>query len=267
MIPSSIQFKHPPFRLVQGKPLFIAEGEYREVVADFTASDFIVRLKTFFRGFSRLYGIIFYVLAPALFLGKGPKSIYKFVPAGGLVAEVGSGNHRLDPNIMNVDVHPWENVDILADAHDLPFGDGSLDGIVCAWVLEHLRDPVRAVEEFRRTLKADGVLYLSTNFIMPHHPSPHDYYRWTAEGLKELFSDWKIVELKPIIGPTCALLFIVQEWLAIALSFNIRPLKDFLWIILTILTFPIKIFDLLLIRYRTAEVITTGFYVIARKRS
>lgn len=242
------------------------DAEYRDSVGD-SDNDFIVRLKTFLRRFSWLYGIIFYVLAPALFLGKGPKSIYQFVRNGGVVAEIGSGNRRLRPDTINIDVHPWENVDILADAHDLPFVDGSLDGIVCAWVLEHLKNPTRAIEEFRRTLKPGGVLYLSTNFIMPHHPSPHDYYRWTVEGLREIFSGWEIIELKPILGPTCALLFIVQEWVAIALSFNSRPLKNFLWILLTIMTFPIKILDLILIHYRTAESIVTGFYIIAKKRS
>ncbi len=264
MIPPSIQFKHPPFRLVDGKPLFIPDAEYQGVGADIK-KDFIVRLKTFLRRFSWLYGIIFYVLAPALFLGKGPKSIYRFARSGGIVAEIGSGNRRLRPDTINVDVHSWENVDILADAHDLPFADNSLDGIVCAWVLEHLKDPKQAIGEFRRSLKPDGVLYLSTNFIMPFHPSPHDYYRWTIEGLRQIFHDWEIIEIKPILGPTCALLFIVQEWIAIALSFNIRPLKNFLWILITILTFPIKIFDLILIHYRTAESIVTGFYIIAKK--
>jgi SAM-dependent methyltransferase len=43
-------------------------------------------------------------------------------------------------------------------ALDLPFGDTAFDTIVSLETLEHLKDPPRAVAEFRRVLKPDGVL-------------------------------------------------------------------------------------------------------------
>jgi len=260
-----LEFKMAPSKFVQGKPLFIKEDSYVQMARDLHTG-FIVRLKTFLRRYPKLYTFIFYVLAPALMLGKHPGAIYKFVPAGGTVAEIGSGSRRLHPEIVNVDIHPWPEVDVLADAHDLPFKDGTLDGIVSAWVLEHLENPLQGIAEMKRVLKRDGHLYLSTNFLMPFHPSPHDYSRWTGEGLRSLFSDMEIVEVKPIIGPTASFLFITQEWLSLLLSFNISILKDLIWMFLVVATFPVKLLDLILIHYRAAEYISSGFYVIARKK-
>jgi SAM-dependent methyltransferase len=43
---------------------------------------------------------------------------------------------------------------------ELPFDSGSFDAVVCASVLEHLRDLDRALGEFRRVLRAHGVVVL-----------------------------------------------------------------------------------------------------------
>jgi SAM-dependent methyltransferase len=180
--------------------------------------------------------------------------------------DIGSGNRRLGKNVINVDIHPWEQVDILADAHNLPFADSSVDGLVFSWVLEHMKDPLKVESEFRRVLRPGGCLYLSTNFIFPYHPSPRDYYRWTTEGLRELFRFWDVVEIKPTIGPMAAFLSVFQEWASLLLSFNIRWLKDLLWMFLVIATSPLKLLDLVLIHYKFAENISAGFYLIARKK-
>ena len=264
MIPASLKFKRQPMRMIGDKPLFISDGDFQELRTDLHTG-FVNNLKTSLKKISWLYAFIFYFLAPALFLGRRAKSIYEFVPKGGLVAEVGSGNRRIHPDVINIDIHPWDKVDIIADAHDLPLADESVDGIVFDWVLEHMRDPVLVASELQRVLKRGGYLYLATNFITPYHPSPKDYYRWTADGLRTLFSDFEIVELKPTVGPTCALLSVLQEWVALALSFNIKLLKDLIWIAMVVLTSPLKIFDYLFIHYQSAETITAGFYLIAKK--
>lgn len=262
---AAVQFNRTPLKILEGKPSFIPDPQYAEFQADLRHG-FINRLKTALKNFRWLYAFIFYVLAPALFLGKRPEALYELVPPGGLVIEIGSGNRRLRRGTINVDIHPWEQVDILADAHDLPFADGTVDGVIFSWVLEHIRDPVRVAAELRRILKKGGYLYVATNFITPYHPSPQDYYRWTADGLKELFSDFEITELRPTLGPTCAMLSVLQEWAALALSFNNGLLKDLLWIAMVILTSPLKLLDFVLIRYRDAEKISAGFYLIGRKR-
>ena len=260
-----LSFKRNPIRIVHGKKVFIPNNEY-DIIHDDLHSDFINRFKIFLRKFPRLYAFVFYFIAPAIFLGKEPKYIYNFLPKNSIVLDIGSGNRRLCPEIINIDLYPWSEVDVIADAHNLPFSDSSIDGVVFSWVLEHMKDPEIIASEIYRILKKGGYLYLSTNFITPYHSSPNDYYRWTDDGLRVLFKNFKIIELKPHVGPTCAFLSVFQEWLSLVLSFNVGIIKDIVWILLVIITSPLKLLDLIFIHYSSAKKITAGFYLIARKK-
>jgi SAM-dependent methyltransferase len=55
---------------------------------------------------------------------------------------------------------------IQADAHHLPFGDGSFDIVYCRFVLEHLRDPAAALREMRRVAAPGGRVYAMENNIL-----------------------------------------------------------------------------------------------------
>lgn len=63
---------------------------------------------------------------------------------------------------------------------------GKYDYILCTQVLEHLTKPEQAFREFKRLLKPEGKLFLSTNFIYQIHMEPDDYWRFTEYGLKYL---------------------------------------------------------------------------------
>ncbi len=69
------------------------------------------------------------------------------------------------PNRVGLDIKPWPGVDVIGDAHQLPFEDEKFDNILCLEVLEHLHSPQTAVAEMRRVLKPGGHLILSTRFI------------------------------------------------------------------------------------------------------
>lgn len=86
------------------------------------------------------------------------------------------------------DVEPGEDVDVVADAHDLsPFEDGEFDALIAVSVWEHLRKPWIAAEAAARVLKSGGLLYVATHFAFPVHGYPSDYSRWTDAGLEALF--------------------------------------------------------------------------------
>ena len=91
--------------------------------------------------------------------------------AGKDVLDVGCGRgmmgrivSELGGRYTGVDfVRPGEGgPDALADAQRLPFGDGAFDVVLCVDVFEHLPDERAAVVEFRRVLRPDGVVFLST---------------------------------------------------------------------------------------------------------
>jgi len=68
---------------------------------------------------------------------------------------------------------------VLADAADLPFADGTLDGVFASNLLEHAPDTFGIVREIERVLKPGGWGYISwTNWYSPwggHDMSPYHF--------------------------------------------------------------------------------------------
>ncbi len=65
-----------------------------------------------------------------------------------------------------------ENIDIISDIIKIPEPDSSFDVILCTEVIEHVPDPIRALEELARLLKAGGIIILTAPFISMTHFSP-----------------------------------------------------------------------------------------------
>jgi ubiquinone/menaquinone biosynthesis C-methylase UbiE len=64
---------------------------------------------------------------------------------------------------------PPENeklVFIRGDAQDLPFKDNTFDVVYCRYILEHVPDPLRMLQEARRVLKPGGKLFIQENSIL-----------------------------------------------------------------------------------------------------
>jgi ubiquinone/menaquinone biosynthesis C-methylase UbiE len=101
-------------------------------------------------------------------------------------------------NIVGLDADKSCNPDVLADAHDLPFKENKFDAVFSSMGLEHLRNPFKVAQEIYKVLKPNGILILSTVFALEIHGQPHDYLRFTEFGLKEIFKDFKQIEIYPI---------------------------------------------------------------------
>jgi SAM-dependent methyltransferase len=61
--------------------------------------------------------------------------------------------------------------------------DRAFDMVLSTQVLEHCRNPDRHLSEASRMLKPQGRLVLSTHGLFEDHACPHDFFRWTADGL------------------------------------------------------------------------------------
>jgi SAM-dependent methyltransferase len=89
--------------------------------------------------------------------------------------------------LISTDVKEGHDV-IFADLNArLPFENESMDVATLFNTLYILEDPERSLSEIHRVLKKEGRLYLSVPLIAPEIPEPHDYVRWTYEGLERLF--------------------------------------------------------------------------------
>jgi len=72
----------------------------------------------------------------------------------------------------------------------MPFKNDSFDGIIILEVLEHIPTPDLLIKEIMRVIRVGGIMIGSTRFIHPQHGAPNDYYRFTAESLEFLFSEY-----------------------------------------------------------------------------
>lgn len=66
-------------------------------------------------------------------------------------------------------------IDHVCDIVAVPESNASFDAILCAEVLEHVPDPVKALEEFSRLLKPGGRLILTAPFASMVHLAPYHY--------------------------------------------------------------------------------------------
>ncbi|VVT31685.1 methyltransferase domain-containing protein [Rhizobium sp. EC-SD404] len=68
--------------------------------------------------------------------------------------------------------------------------------IFCMSVMEHCRQPFAMADAITKLLKPGGVLCLSVPFAWQFHGYPSDYWRFTHEGVKQLFPDLVFDEAK-----------------------------------------------------------------------
>lgn len=91
---------------------------------------------------------------------------------------------------------------VLDPSGRVPCEDEKFDVVLSIQVLEHVSDVSRYLSEARRVLKPNGILFLSTHGWWTHHPFPHDYWRWTREGLIKILNEnhFEIVGVDWIMG-------------------------------------------------------------------
>ncbi len=87
---------------------------------------------------------------------------------------------------------------VVGDAHRLPFRAGTYDLVLATQLLEHCHTPAEVVAEVHRVLRPGGRFVCSVPFIYVIHGDPHDYWRFTAQGLRHLLRDFARVTIWPL---------------------------------------------------------------------
>jgi SAM-dependent methyltransferase len=92
---------------------------------------------------------------------------------------------HVQANYVGVD-YSSNAADLLADAHALPFQDGTFHAVLSYAVLEHLYDPFLAVREVTRVLRGGGIYFGGVSQGEPFHDS---YFHHTAFGVLKVMRD------------------------------------------------------------------------------
>lgn len=127
----------------------------------------------------------------------------KFIHGKTLDLGAGTGKYKgmIKPytsEYIALDLEEGENIDIVADITQTGLDSNSLDTVISTQVFEHIPKPWEAVREVHRILKPGGKCIVTAPFVHAYHADPHDYYRYTVEGIKALFSEgFVVVEAGP----------------------------------------------------------------------
>ena len=103
----------------------------------------------------------------------------------GRVLDIGGGTVHIKefrPDILSTDILCFPGIDVVSDAHNLPFRNGLFSGVVMLDVLHHLERPIDFLLEASRVLKTGGRLAmiepamttLARRFYHRFHEEPVD---------------------------------------------------------------------------------------------
>lgn len=228
-------------------------------------SDWVFELKNRIKRNRNLATAIFYLTDLAYLNLRERNRFLGSFPTGSMLLNLGSGFRSSPLGFVAIDREAYPGVGVRGDLTGLPIREGTVDGILCEMVLEHVPDATAAVAEFRRVLKPGGRLYLAVPFLWPYHASPHDYHRWTTSGFEREVAGFETLSAGLSGGPTTTLVNVLHEWLAMVLSFNLDVLYRVLYLALMPVLFPFKMLDVVVSRHRHAAKIGSLLYFHGRK--
>lgn len=128
--------------------------------------------------------------------------------------EIGNGlndfYNTFDKNIISLDIYNSKHVDIIADAHKIPFTNDYFDVVIIQAVLEHVLNPMVVVSEIHRVLKPEAIVYAETPFMQQVHEGPFDFLRFSESGHRYLFKNFTLIRSGYLLGVGTSLLWSIS---------------------------------------------------------
>jgi len=157
------------------------------------------------------------------------------------------------------DMMAGKNIDVVGNALNAPFKDETFDTVISTQVLEHIEKPWIMIGEIYRILKKDGICILTAPFLAPYHADPHDYFRYTTEGIKSLFENtgFKTIEYSAYGQPFS----VFSEFIRFSWFNPYKKSKRGSWRIIYSMT---KIANFLN-KFTKNKIIYSAVYIIAKK--
>jgi SAM-dependent methyltransferase len=112
-----------------------------------------------------------------------------------IALDFGAGRQALDdPCIIRMDLQLTPYVDLVGDAHALPFKTESIDFAFGGAVMEHVADPPQVIRELYRVVRPGGYVYADWACVFAYHGYPHHYFNATIHGIGQAFAQFRVLE-------------------------------------------------------------------------
>jgi len=103
--------------------------------------------------------------------------------------DVGSGLGPIySENAIHVDMKRCTHVEVICDAHHLPFKDKAFTVVYASHILEHLSYPLMALEEFKRVSNSITIIKVPNARHYSYERSSSHLYSWNTDTLKALLN-------------------------------------------------------------------------------
>ena len=183
----------------------------------------------------------------------------------GPAISIGGGPLRAYPRLMNLNLARFRNVDVVADAHVLPFEVDSIGALYCEAVLEHLERPEVAVTEMFRVLRPGGYVFAATPFLQAYHGYPDHFQNFTLAGHSAIFrrSGFEVVNSGPCVGPAFALVDLASNWAREHVPGRLP--SRIVWLSIRLIGRVFVQLDRLFLRSNGAHVLASTTFVLAKK--
>jgi SAM-dependent methyltransferase len=267
---SQILFKDKAYTKHNGAYCFLDKGFQKGAAPGKAVFFGLEWIQNSIKRYGRFYYLLLKIFGPVATSRQFIKCCKKYLEKydeNAVILNIGSGPQFFEDrsDIINIDIFPFLEVDIVANACDLPIENDTVDCIFNMAMLEHVPDPEVIVHEMKRIIKPGGTVIAAVPFMQPFHAAPGDYYRWTAPGLETLFSAFTGVTVKIAAGPTSGMLWVLEEWLALLFSCGSKRLHDLWFVVFMIGFFPLKYLDCFMVHLPFASNCSSSFYIVAGK--
>jgi SAM-dependent methyltransferase len=175
----------------------------------------------------------------------------------------GKNKNYDDKYITRLDIVSGENIDIVADATNLPATLGSFDSIVLQSVPEHIENTQLLTKNIDKHLKKGGIVYIECPFLQGVHGDPDDYYRFTLQGLRKIFPYYEVMLQGVSGGPVGGLVWLICDLLS-----NITPyskLNTAIRFFTRWILSPLRYLDYLLRCTKSAERLASEYFILLKK--